>query len=161
VTDFATLLRLLAEGGVDCIIVGGFAATLHGSSAPTRDLDLVYAREAANLDRLVAVLAPHHPYLRGAPPGLPFKWDRRTLEKGLNFTLITDLGAVDLLGEIAGGGGYRELRPHSQEVDLFGVHFQCLGLNKLIEVKRAAGRARDLQAVAELESLRDEKGPSV
>jgi hypothetical protein len=33
-------------------------------------------------------------------------------------------------------------------------------LNKLIEVKRAAGRARDLQAVAELEALRDEKGPS-
>ena len=155
-TDFGGLLRVLTEGGVDFIIVGGFAATLHGSSTPTRDLDLVYSRQGQNLDRLVRVLAPRSPYLRGAPPGLPFRWDRRTVEHGLNFTLSTDLGALDLLGEIAGGGDYGNLLPHTQEVTLFGVHCRCLGLDKLIEVKRAAGRPRDLQAVADLESLREE-----
>jgi hypothetical protein len=78
------------------------------------------------------------------------------VEHGLNLTLTTDLGALDLLGEIAGGGDYRALFPHTQEVTLFGVQCRCLGLDELIEVKRAAGRPRDLQAVAELESLREE-----
>jgi hypothetical protein len=56
------------------------------------------------LGRLVDALAPHHPYLRGAPPGLPFQWDTATLARGLNFTLTTSLGDIDLLGEITGGG---------------------------------------------------------
>ena len=73
-TDFRRLLDALCAGRVDFVIVGGFAGTLHGSAIPTRDLDVVYARDAANIDRLVAALAPHRPYLRGAPPGLPFQW---------------------------------------------------------------------------------------
>lgn len=43
-TDFEKLLRTLSDGGVLCIIVGGFAGTLHGSSIPTRDLDVVYEK---------------------------------------------------------------------------------------------------------------------
>jgi hypothetical protein len=157
VTDFAGLLRVLSRARVDFIIVGGFAGTLHGSAAPTRDLDIVYAREQDNIQRLVTALAPHGPYLRGAPPGLPFRWDPATVKSGLNFTLTTDLGAVDLLGEIAGGGDFRALRPHAETVTLFGAECLCLGLPKLIEVKRAAGRARDLQAVAELQALLEER----
>jgi hypothetical protein len=157
VTDFAELLRVLTRAQVDFIIVGGFAGTLHGSSLPTRDLDVVYARDPDNLQRLTAALSPHAPYLRGAPPGLPFHWDAGTLQAGLNFTLTTDLGAIDLLGEIAGGGGFLALRPHAQQVSLFGVTCLCLDLPTLIEVKRAAGRPRDLQAVAELQALLQEK----
>ena len=156
--DFEKLLRTLSDGGVRCIIVGGFAGTLHGSTIPTRDLDVVYERDGANIERLVAALGPHAPYLRGAPPGLPFSWDSETIAKGLNFTLITDLGAVDLLGEIAGGGDYVKLLPHTVTISVFGAAFRCLSLEKLIEVKRAAGRVRDLQAVADLEALLEERG---
>ena len=161
-TDFRRLLDALCAGRVDFVIVGGFAGTLHGSAIPTRDLDVVYARDAANIDRLVAALAPHRPYLRGAPPVLPFQWDSASVRAGLNFTLTTDLGALDLLGEIAGGGDYRALAPHAGRVTIFGESCLCLGLEKLIEVKRAAGRPRDLQAVADLEALleeRSENGP--
>ena len=156
-TDFAGLLRVLTRAKVDFIIVGGFAGTLHGSAVPTRDLDIVYSRDPDNIKRLTMALTPHHPYLRGAPPGLPFCWDPGTVKEGLNFTLITDLGAVDLLGEIAGGGKFQELRPHAETVALFGVECLCLGLKKLIEVKRAAGRARDLQGVADLQALLEER----
>ena len=156
-TDFPRLLDALCTGSVDFIIVGGFAGTLHGSGIPTRVLDIVYSRDAANVDRLVAALAPHAPYLRGAPPGLPFQWDRSAVKSGLNFTLTTDLGAIDLLGEIAGGGDYRALAPHAERVTVFGKSCLCLGLRKLIEVKRAAGRPRDLQAVADLEALLEER----
>lgn len=157
-TDFPRLLSALSQARVDFIIVGGFAGTLHGSAVPTRDLDVVYSREPANVERLVAALAPHRPYLRGAPAGLPFRWDARTVEAGLNFTLTTDIGAIDLLGEITGGGDYRALLPHAQRVTVFGESCLCLGLRKLIQVKRAAGRPRDLLAVADLEALLEENG---
>ena len=155
-TDFRALLATLVEHGVESIVVGGVAATVHGASRLTRDVDVVYSRSGDNLDRLVAALAPYRPYLRDAPPGLPFRWDRDTLQRGLNFTLTTDIGAIDLLGEITGGGGYEALLSHSVEIEVFGLTMRCLGLEKLIEVKRAAGRPRDLEAIAELEAIRDE-----
>ncbi len=142
---------------MDFIIVGGFAGTLHGSSIPTRDLDIVYSRDLSNVRRLVEALAPFSPYLRGAPPGLPFRWDPETIRGGLNFTLTTELGAIDLLGEIVGGGGYEALLPDSERVTIFGADCLCLKLERLVEVKRAAGRVRDLQAVADLEALLEER----
>ena len=99
---------------------------------------------------------PHKPYLRGAPPGLPFKWDAQTFEAGLNFTLTTDLGLIDVLGEITGGGTFDELLPHSIVVEAFGVRCRCLDLPHLIHVKRAAGRPKDFEAIAELEALLEE-----
>ncbi|MGI9039453.1 MAG: nucleotidyltransferase, partial [Gemmatimonadota bacterium] len=125
-TDFEALLGALVEGGVEFIIVGGVAATVHGSARLTQDIDVVYARTDENMDRLVAALAPFAPYLRGAPAGLPFEWSAATLRRGLNFTLTTTLGDIDLLGEITGGGGYSELSGHSFEVELFGHACACL-----------------------------------
>ena len=155
-TDFPSLLRVLADAGVNFIVVGGAAATAHGSARLTLDLDVVYRRDAENLRRLVSALATHGPYLRGAPPGLPFLWDEQTLWRGLNFTLTTTLGDIDLLGEITGGGDYDALLPHCVLLAPFGVPCHCLGLERLIHVKRAAGRPKDFEAVAELEAIREE-----
>jgi hypothetical protein len=118
----------------------------------------VYRRSRENLQRLVLALAPYHPYLRGAPAGLPFRWDAATIERGLNFTLTTTVGDIDLLGEVTGGGRYEDLLPHCATIQVFGVEVLCLGLERLIHVKRAAGRPKDLEAVAELEALREERG---
>ncbi len=156
-TDFEGLLGALVRGGVEFILVGGVAARAHGSARLTQDVDVVYSRAASNLGRLAASVGPLHPYLRGAPAGLPFVFDVPTLERGLNFTLTTSLGDLDLLGEIAGGGGYEDLLPHTVKLRLFGLECLCLGLERLIVVKRAAGRPRDLEAVAELEALLEER----
>jgi predicted nucleotidyltransferase len=157
VTDFKALLRVLAEGGVEFILVGGVAATVHGSTRLTLDVDAVYRRSPDNVQRLVLALTPYRPYLRGAPPGLPFRWDPATVTRGLNFTLTTDLGDLDLFGEIAGGGTYDDLQPHSVTIQVFGVGCRCLDLEWLIRVKRAAGRPKDLEAVAELEAIQEER----
>jgi hypothetical protein len=85
--------------------------------------------------------------------------DTETIKAGLNFTLITNLGAIDLLGEIAGGGSYEQLLKSSKPVEVFGLTIRCLGLAKLIETKRAAGRPKDFEAIAELEILKDWDGP--
>lgn len=156
-TDFEALLQRLSDCQVEFIIVGGAAATAHGAARLTLDLDIVYRRSSDNIVRLVAALTQHHPYLRGAPPGLPFVWDARTVTQGLNFTLTTDLGDLDLLGEIIGGGKYEDLLPNSPTIRIFDRDCRCLDLDTLIRVKRAAGRPKDFDGIAELETIREEK----
>jgi predicted nucleotidyltransferase len=156
-TDFAGLLRALHGAGVEFVLVGGVAATVHGSARLTRDVDAVYRRSAQNHERLVRALGPLSPYLRGAPPGLPFTWDAETIRRGLNFTLTTTLGDIDLLGEAAGGGTFERLLPHSREMDLYELKVRCVDLPALIQLKRAAGRPKDLEVIAELEALHEER----
>ena len=64
---------------------------------------------------------------------------------------------MDLLGEITGGGGYDSLVAATMSIRVFGVECRCLTLDKLIEVKRAAGRPKDFEAIAELEAIREER----
>ena len=151
--DLPATFAALSSEKVEFIVIGGMAAVALGSARSTQDLDIVYGRSPENIRRLVAALAPYKPYLRGAPPGLPFQWDDTTVRHGLNFTLDTAIGPIDVLGEIVGGGGYSELLPHTVEMDFFGVRCRCLDARKLIEVKRAAGRPKDFEAIAELELI--------
>jgi hypothetical protein len=157
------LLRRLVLNRVEFVLIGGLAMRAHGSAHITEDLDICYGRSPTNINALAAALAAIHPYLRGAPLGLPFKFDAKTIQAGLNFTLTTDLGDVDLLGEVRGVGTYEEARAEAEEMTLFGVPIRVLSLNALLLSKKAAGRSKDLGHIAELEELKklrdaDKKG---
>jgi hypothetical protein len=154
--DYLALLDALVDGEVEFIVVGGVAAACHGAARATYDIDVVYERSDANLAKIVRALRPHAPYLRGAPPGLPFIFDERTLRNGLNFTFSTTRGDLDLLGEVTGGGGYAALVAHSTTAEIHGRSCRVVDLDTLIHLKRAAGRVKDLEAIAELELIRDE-----
>lgn len=156
-TDFEALIRRLAAADVRFVLIGGFAAAVLGSPRTTVDLDVAYARDEENLARLAAALEPLLPKLRGAPPGLPFVLDAATLARGLNFTLTTSLGDLDLLGDVTGGGGYEDLLPHTRRIRVFDTEVAVVTLPWLIRLKRASGRPRDLAAVAELEALLEER----
>jgi hypothetical protein len=158
--QFRTLLASLRSHDVAFVIVGGVAATLHGSARVTFDLDIVYERSVTNLDRIVLALTPFQPYLRGVPPGLPFHFDTETLKRGLNFTFTTTEGPIDLLGELSGVGPYAAVRQRTVDTQLFGETFAFLDLEALIVAKRAAGRPKDLETIAELEAIRDERRDS-
>ena len=153
--DFERALTVLADAQVRFVIVGGLAITIHGSAYVTFDLDFCYARDRENLSRLAEALRTYNPRLRGAPEGLPFRFDEETLGGGLNFTLTTDLGDIDLLGEVSGIGDYAASLAASTPVELFGTSFDVLTLKALIISKRAAGRPKDLQVLPELEALRE------
>ena len=155
-TQFEVLLSALKNEGVSFIIIGGVAATFHGSARLTNDLDVVYERSPDNIERLARALTPLNPYLRGAPLGLPFRFDPPTIKRGLNFTLTTDLGDLDLLGELTGVGSFAAVARESIEATLFGATYMFINLDGLIRSKRAAGRAKDLEVVAELEAIREE-----
>ncbi len=158
--QFEKLLPVLARAGVEFVLVGGVAGIVHGSARATYDVDVVYSRADENIERLASAIARHKPYLRDAPPGLPFTWNAKAVRSGLNFTLTTELGDIDLFGELVGGDTYQDLLDHSFEVEAFGVRFKCVDLPTLIRIKEAAGRAKDRQAVAELRVLLEESQSS-
>src|SRR4051794_40637002 len=103
------LLQALDRHAVEFIVIGGVAGVVHGSSYPTYDLDVVYAREASNLERLAAALLEIGVTLRGAPVDLPFAPDARTLENGANFTFDTEWGSFDILADAAGMRDYEAM----------------------------------------------------
>lgn len=157
IASLEEVLRLLQPQEVRHIVIGGWAAIIHGLARSTNDVDVVYARDTDNIHRLVEALRPWKPYLRGAPPGLPFRWDEATVQAGLNFTLTTEHGDVDLLGEVTGGGTYEQLLPFTQEATAFNISCRVVTLERLIQLKRAAGRPKDLETIAELQALLEER----
>lgn len=130
--EFERILTALRSADVAFVIVGGVAATVHGSARLTSDIDIVYQRSRRNIERLVDALTPLHPYLRGAPPGLPFHFDVETVRRGLNFRLATEAGPIDALVEITGIGDYEAVLAVSEEVSLYGANYRCISLDALI-----------------------------
>jgi hypothetical protein len=145
-------------------MVGGeWSAIMHGSAHLTNDLGLCYSRNPDNLRRLALALAPYHPRPADFPRELPFVWDEGTLHSGTVFTLDTDLGRIDLLAEVAGLGGWDEIRKGCVRLPAFDCEVWTLDLPSLIRAKRAAGRPKDLLVLPELESLLDaatDSGPA-
>jgi len=151
--EIALGLKLFADFGVNCVVIGGVAAGARGSSQATFDVDICYARDKANLTRLVQALRSVNSTLRGAPTNLPFILDEETIAHGLNFTFDTNIGKIDILGEVQGVGWYSDCFQHSDDIEIFGNHFRVLSLEKLIAAKRFAGRTKDLLLLPELEAL--------
>lgn len=154
--DLGILLKGLTKHGVDFVVVGGVAGLAQGSSYPTFDLDVAYARERANLERLVQALRELNVTLRGAPDDLPFQLDVRTFENGSNFTFDTPFGKFDVLGDLEGSGGYDCLRSKAVRAEVAGVEVRVASIDHLIAMKRAADRPKDRNMVEEYIVLADE-----
>jgi predicted nucleotidyltransferase len=153
-----TLLDLVAglnAAEIRFIIVGGVAATVHGSRRVTDDLDILFDTGLDNLERLSAVLAHWHAYPRGVEPGLPFIMDAQTLRGAEVLTLATDRGLLDLMAVVRGVGTYAKALPATVAVDLPSGRVRVLSLAQLIAAKRAANRPKDREHLIELEALRE------
>jgi hypothetical protein len=147
------LLTGLVGVEVEFVVVGGVAGGIHGSPFVTNDLDVCYARESANVSRLVKVLRAWSAYPRGLEGGLPFKLDARTFRDMPILTLRTSEGDLDLLDRVEGVGSYVDTWESSEEVVAFGLRFRVLTLDALIRARRAAGRPKDLAQIPTLEAL--------
>jgi len=158
--DVERQLRLVGEFQIQCVLVGGVAATVHGSSIPTQDLDICYSRDSTNVTKVIQALRSVNAILRGAPKNIPFILDEETLQRGLNFTFDTDVGKLDLLGEVRGVGIYVDCVENADEAELFGYRHRVLSLEKLIDAKRTAGRPKDLIALPELEAILEHRKSS-
>lgn len=157
-TDFdpEAVIRLLGRNRVRYVLIGGLAAVAHGAPLVTQDIDLCYARDGDDLERLTAALREVHACLRGADRDLPFRLDAKTLHAGYTFTLSTDVGWIDLLGTPAGTAGYEDLARTADTFELFGHRVLVASVDDIIRMKRAAGRPKDVLALEELAALREE-----
>ena len=152
------LLQRLISADIEFVVVGGFAAVLHGSSALTRDLDVCAVLSPANIEKLRQAFAELHPvhrmttqrwsFLEHPAPGVVLN----------NLYLQTDLGALDLLGAITGVGDFEAVRQRAVEVDLLGHRVRVIGLDDLILAKETLARPKDRMVALELRALRDRKG---
>ncbi len=152
---FAEILRLLAAGEVEFVVVGMTAGILHGAPLTTMDLDVVHRRSPANVARLLRVLGELDAV---------YRHDARRLRPGESHLigpghqlLTTRLGDLDCLGTIDQERGYEQLLDLTVEMKLAGgLTIRVLSLPALIEAKERSGRPKDLAALPVLRATRDE-----
>lgn len=149
-----TLISALVRAEVDFVVIGGVAVVIQASPRFTRDLDITYATDTANLERLGTLLIALEARLRGLDHDVPFTPDARALRHTQMLTLTTRDGDLDLLVDPPGSPGYPALRRHADIVDLDGDSVRIASLEDLIEMKRAAGRPQDQVDIESLEVAR-------
>lgn len=154
--DPLRIIGVLNECGVRYVVIGGLAATAHGSPSITMDLDICYDRRPENLAFLVRALRALHAQLRGAPKDVPFRLDAETIAAGDHFTFATVAGDLDCLGTPGGTEGFEDLAANAEAKDFDGVRALVASIDDLIRMKRAAGRPKDLVEIEILGALRDE-----
>jgi predicted nucleotidyltransferase len=150
---YEEIISALVSAGVHFVVIGGVAATIHGSARFTNDIDLCYDTAPDNIAQLVRLLTGWHAYLRDVDPGLPFVLDARALRTTPVMTLTTDVGNIDLIDRVPGVGGYHDALAQSEPVTIGSTEFRALTLPALIAAKRTTGRAKDLEHLIELEAL--------
>lgn len=156
--DLIALLEALDVDNVEYIVVGGVAATLHGSPRMTFDLDIVPAASRVNAERLVRSLGRVHAVVRDpAHRDLPATMDLLIASmrspQGGQLRLSTDSGPIDILWRLHDGRGYAELLPHSVTRSDDERSIMVVDIPALVEIKRAAGRPQDLLDVQSLEAI--------
>lgn len=156
------ILTRLEAHGVKFIVIGGYAAQLHGSQRPTTDVDILPARSPENLTRLARALTSLHAKVRvdGVEGGLPFGADATSLASLKFLNLTTPWGDVDLTFEPSGTEGFEDLARKAERRAIGrGVTVLVADLDDIIRSKRAANRAKDYDALPGLLALRQTRRP--
>jgi len=154
VEQASRIVEVLNRHGVDYVVIGGFAAVLHGAPVPpTRDLDITPERTTANLDRLISALRDLAAKLRtlgGPPDGVDIHLDSHTFDHMITMTFVTSHGPLDIGFRPDGTTGYRDLILAAETIELGGSRAPVASLADIIRSKEAAGRAKDLAVLPAL-----------
>ena len=153
---FDELLRRLAAADAEFVVVGGLAVSAWGVVRGTKDVDVVVAPNIENLKRIaeVAVAAGGHVQQGEALLGTPFSI-ASALAGGEQIPIETDLGRLDVVQGLEGIPPYEELRARAIAAEILGVSVLVCSIKDLREMKRAAGRTRDLADLEDLEAAGD------
>ncbi|MBI2981385.1 MAG: nucleotidyltransferase [Deltaproteobacteria bacterium] len=155
--DLQALLKLLVHSPVDFVLVGGFAAVLHGSNQTTRDIDICIIYSSEQVLLLRELLKPYHPRYRMEDPKRSFLEVPEDVSKKQDFHLTTDLGILDVISDIEGVGGFYDVLKNSEEIEIYGAKCRLISIEDLIKSKKALGRHRDLVTAMELEAICEER----
>lgn len=152
--DFANLLERLANGGVDFVLVGGFAGIVHGCTYVTQDIDICCDFSVGNLLSLQQAVSDLHPVHRMTPSRAPLQLTPQACEQLKNLYLDTNLGQLDCLSYVDGIGGYEEVKRASELVAAESIQIRVLTLDGLIKAKSAMHRPRDKETIHQLQAIK-------
>lgn len=149
------IFEVLASHDVRYVLIGGLAATLHGSPLTTGDADICPDPSPENLRRLAAALTELDARVSAPdePRGLRFDCSAEALAQAEIWNLVTDSGRLDLSFRPSGTAGYDDLRRDAASFDIEGIDVWTASLGDVIRSKEAAGRERDRQALPTLRRL--------
>ena len=151
------LLNRLHDHEVECVVIGGMAAVVHGSAMVTQDLDLCAPFTPDNLQRLLNALDGLAPRHRMSPRQPKLERDPIALTAFHNLYLITDGGQLDILDSVDGVGDYATAAERAVSIEVEGRRVRVLDIDALIAAKERLGRPKDLQAIAELKAVRSRR----
>lgn len=147
-------LQVLVRHDVRFIVVGGVAAVLHGVPLYTGDVDVLYALDEANVDRMFAAVEELESRFRSRPDLQPA---RSHLASRGHKLLQTKHGSVDVLGFIGQDRSYEDLLPGTVKLQVAGLTLTVLDLTTLIAVKEELGHEKDLAALPLLKAALRER----
>ena len=153
-TDFKTLLNKLSDNNFEFILIGGFAASVYGSSYVTHDLDVCAVLTPGNIEKLRNILSDLHPKHRITVNKPSFLEIPEKLEGINNLYLETDAGVLDFISNVIGVGDFLELSKNAIEIKIFGRICKIISLDDLIKTKTTLKRPKDILVAEELEIIR-------
>jgi hypothetical protein len=157
--DPVAICTILNQEGVEYIVLGGFAAVIHGSPLPTEDIDVLPSRTQLNLENLARALRTMNAKIRTSGDPVEAPMDSAFLENMTTMlNLVTDHGILDLTFQPAGptvGFEQWDANASSEEISE-GLVIRVASLNNIISSKEAAGREKDIGALPYLRALRDQ-----
>lgn len=158
--DPGAILRVLARHRVEYVLIGGLAATLHGSTYVTTDVDITPSTAKTNLDRLARALEELDARVRApdAPDGLAFDRSATALARVSLLNLTTRHGDLDVAFVPAGTRGFDDLRAQAIEITVHETRVVVAALEDVIRSKEAASREKDRLTLPHLRRLLREKG---
>lgn len=139
-------------------MIGGVAVVVQGSPRFTQDLDISYATDTENLERLGEMLVELGARLRGVEEEVAFVAGARTLRGTGMLTLTTRDGDIDLLADPPGSPGYASLRRKATAIELHGDTVLIASIEDLIAMKEATARPQDLADIESLEVAKRRAG---
>ena len=159
--DPVGMVAVLNEHGVRYVLIGGFAATIHGSPYVTTDIDVTPALDADNLTRLSSALRDLDARVRtdDAPDGLPFDHDGPSLGRNRIWNLVTRFGALDIAFVPSGTTGFDDLGRDAVTLEILGEVVRVASLADVVRSKSAAGRPKDAAQLPLLRRLLEEGRP--
>jgi hypothetical protein len=155
------MLAALNDHGVRYVLIGGFAAAVHGSPYVTTDVDVTPASDAANLHRLSDALRALGALVRtdAAPEGLTFDHDGVSLGRARVWNLATRHGDLDLTFVPDGTTGFDDLARDAEDVEILGIVVPVASLADVVRSKAAAGREKDRLQLSVLRRLLEDHRP--
>jgi predicted nucleotidyltransferase len=159
-TKLNNLLQILCEADIEFVIVGGFAAVIHGSSMLTRDLDVCTVLSDSAVGKLRNIFRDLHPIHRFTSQRLSFLDNPEPGTTLKNLYLQTDLGPIDFLSTIDGIGNYDDVMKNAEEIILFDRKVHIISLPDLLRAKETLGREKDIITAKELRAIMAKKNPS-